>query len=398
MCIIAIKPKEKAMFTDATIQQMFDRNPHGAGLMFTKSDGTVHVEKGFFSSGDVIRYVHDNAKALKDTDVIMHFRIATSGKKDALGCHPYPVWSNNIAASFDTKLAMCHNGVLDGYGWRGNDEVNDTQVFIKETLRKLPHNFLKNKGILELIGRSIGTNKLAFLDSEGIHTIGSFINDDGYLFSNDSYKPPFPFNYGMPYFAKEPVSVKQVKTSSTNSKGTKSRKLSDYKTTLVDDKVFNVPLTKELYDKVNKKIAQSKSTKFEYFYGEKKPNRPFTFSDRKYYYCFTPENRVVYRLPKKIDCMADFDDYLNGLPLDTGDDSMKILNEEVFDWLHTNFENYYRLIEEDNRGYCFSNNEYVYFLNTIYNELDRAPLEYLDMLEDCEDDLPFDENEKFAFN
>ena len=113
MCIIAIKPKNKPIFDDETIEMMYQRNPDGAGIMYLKPDGNVHIEKGFFSSKDVLNYVHAHPE-LNDTDVVMHFRIATSGKRDGLGCHPYPVWSRNVATSANVSLAMCHLILSDG--------------------------------------------------------------------------------------------------------------------------------------------------------------------------------------------------------------------------------------------------------------------------------------------
>ena len=199
MCIIAVKPADRPMFLDQTIRTMFENNPHGAGLMYRRADGKVHIEKGFFNVKDLLDYVHSQAGELSDKDVVMHFRIATSGKKDMLGCHPYPIWSKNESASCDVPLAMVHNGILDGYGYRGNDEVNDTQIFIKECLRKLPHNFLHNQAICDMIGKMITSsyqNKLCFLDKEGFHLLGGkFIEDDGYWYSNDSYKPRFSSSF-----------------------------------------------------------------------------------------------------------------------------------------------------------------------------------------------------------
>lgn len=210
MCIIAIKHKEKSMFSDEIIQTMFENNSHGAGLMYKKKNGDVHIEKGFFKVEDLLKYVHKNYKLLNSTDVVMHFRIATSGKKDALGCHPYPVWENNTKSSCDVKMAMCHNGMLDGFGWKGNDEINDTQVFIQECIKQLPHSFIRNKAILNLIAKSIGTNKLAFMNQDGIKTIGNFIEDDGYYFSNTSYKSyryHASSSYGKTYTPKSTVTV-----------------------------------------------------------------------------------------------------------------------------------------------------------------------------------------------
>ena len=189
MCIIAIKRRGVAMFSDETIQTMFENNQHGAGLMYLKQDGKVHIEKGFMDVDKLLKYVHRKKAILDSTDVVMHFRIATSGKRDELGCHPYSVWGRNTSISTDVEMGMVHNGTLDGYGWEGNKEVNDTQIFIKNCLKKLPHNFLANKGITDLISNAIGTNRLAFLSKDGIRTFGSFIKDGEYYYSNGSYKP-----------------------------------------------------------------------------------------------------------------------------------------------------------------------------------------------------------------
>ncbi len=204
MCIIAVKPKEKLLFSEETIRQMFLANPDGAGLMYLRPDGKIHIKKGFFDVNELLVYIEKNRPVLEKTDVILHFRIATSGRRDALGCHPYPVWTVNRSLSCDVSLAMAHNGILDSYGFRGTPEVNDTQIFIKECLRRLPHNFLRNKAICDMLSRSLTygyRNCLAFLDKDGFHLLGGeFIEDDGYFYSNDSYKPRDLFHgYGICY-------------------------------------------------------------------------------------------------------------------------------------------------------------------------------------------------------
>ena len=201
------------MFNEEVIRTMFERNSDGAGIMYLTPNGLVHIEKGFFSVEKMLAYINKNAKQLAKTDVVLHFRIATSGKKNAVGCHPYPIWSKNVSDSCDVSLAMAHNGVLDNCGWKGTDDVNDTENFIRETLRKLPHNFYKNKAIMDLISKSIAHNKLAFLSKDGITTVGDFIEDNGYLFSNTTYKkinyPTYTSNYAYRSF--QPV-VKSVTT------------------------------------------------------------------------------------------------------------------------------------------------------------------------------------------
>lgn len=190
MCIIAIKPKDKKMFTDKTIETMFDNNPDGVGFMYYDNKlKKVVISKGFMTLSSLKKELkkHDFTK----TNLIMHFRIGTSGRNDSLNCHPYPVFEMN-ATQCKTSLAMAHNGILHGYEPPKGYAVNDTQVFIREVLRKLDRNFLDDEDKTYLIDELIGANKLAFLDDKNrITLIGhGFIEDDGYIYSNDSYKKP----------------------------------------------------------------------------------------------------------------------------------------------------------------------------------------------------------------
>lgn len=188
MCIIAVKKAGFPTWDEETIRQMFSRNPDGAGLMYRTKKGMIHIEKGFMDIASLLDYVEKHEKTLDKSDVVLHCRISTSGKTDELGCHPYPVYEANNRISKDVKLAMAHNGMLDRYGWVGDKTVNDTQHFIKECLRELPKGFLNSKALCHLIGNAIGSNKLAFLDENGIHLFGEFENaKEGYWYSNHSY-------------------------------------------------------------------------------------------------------------------------------------------------------------------------------------------------------------------
>ncbi len=265
---------------------MYERNPHGAGIMFLKPDGNVHIEKGFFAGKDVLDYVHAHPE-LNDTDVVMHFRIATSGKRDGLGCHPYPVWSNNLKTSTDVSLAMCHNGILDSFGWKGTAEVNDTQVFIKECLRKLPHNFLRNKGIIDLLSKSTGTNRFAFLDKEGVHTIGNFIEDGGYLFSNTSYKSGKRLTSSeltSPVSIPKPIVVHEVKKAETGN--LKEGSLAKLRLEGID---FGRKLTEPGYDKLSKWVIRFAN------YVKQTSGNHFVFEDSDYRYVFKSKQHCIER-------------------------------------------------------------------------------------------------------
>lgn len=187
MCIIAVKPSSKQMFDDAIIKQMFFRNRDGAGLMWTE-DETVHFKKGFMTVQEILDFVH--SRNWDGVPVVLHFRIGTAGLNNGLNCHPYPIWQSNRLEG-ECDLCMAHNGILSSYNPPFGSKINDTQVFVNKVLSNLPEGFLESKGIRHLIRKVIGTSRLCFLSKTGkITRFGSWVEDDGYFFSNESYKVP----------------------------------------------------------------------------------------------------------------------------------------------------------------------------------------------------------------
>ncbi len=188
MCIIAIKPKGKKMFTDDQLKIMFQNNPDGCGYMYHMVD-SVQIRKGFLTLDELLADLKKTSMLvdLEKRDVVFHFRIGTSGLNDRLNCHPFPVYEANKTIC-ETQLALAHNGILRNYEPPKKSEINDTQVFIRTVLRKLRYCFQYDKDKLMLIQELIGTNKFAMLDECGKLTlIGDFINDKGYIYSNKSY-------------------------------------------------------------------------------------------------------------------------------------------------------------------------------------------------------------------
>lgn len=185
MCIIAIKPASKEMFKDSVIKQMFLRNRDGAGVMWTENE-TVHFKKGFMTVRDVLDFIH--SRNWDGVPVVLHFRIGTAGPNNKLNCHPYPIWQENRLEG-ECDLCMAHNGILSKYDPPVGSKINDTQEFVNKALSNLPEGFLESKGIRHLIRKVIGTSRLCFLSKTGkITRFGKWVEDDGYFFSNESYK------------------------------------------------------------------------------------------------------------------------------------------------------------------------------------------------------------------
>ena len=182
MCIAIVKTKE-GQLTDQVLRNCFKNNPDGAGIAYSK-DNQLYMIKGIFDEDAFITAYH-NCEAEADGAMLVHCRIATSGKTDYDNCHPHVVHNSCV---------MIHNGVLDIDVPKGSAK-SDTVLFVEKLLRPLPEHFMFNEAIMNLITFTIGnSNKFCFLHSTGAFAIaneeaGTWV--DGVWFSNDSYKDDY---------------------------------------------------------------------------------------------------------------------------------------------------------------------------------------------------------------
>ena len=194
MCIICAKKANVEIPSDDMIRTMFENNPHGSGLAYY-FNGQVHIEKGFMNVDSLLDRIHelDKSIGLKDTSLILHFRISTSGNVDEGNCHPYPLYENKKLRTTRVTCdsAIAHNGVLQEWApWNKRAVMNDSQMFIRDFLNLLPKYWWYELRYYITVEKAIGFNKLAIIDLRNeIVLLGRFIKDNGLYFSNDSYKP-----------------------------------------------------------------------------------------------------------------------------------------------------------------------------------------------------------------
>ena len=188
MCIIAIKEKGYKLNKEY-VENCFMHNPDGAGFMFTDNH-KVHIEKGFFDVDKYIERLEElwDKKHLEEKNLVMHFRISTSGGISKETCHPFPI-SNKLRKLRKTEIncgsGIVHNGVIGKYAWE--EKMSDTQRFILEDIFSLWR--LNNKDTLAKEFK--GNGKFCILKSSGdIELYGDFIKkEEGWIFSNESYAP-----------------------------------------------------------------------------------------------------------------------------------------------------------------------------------------------------------------
>lgn len=183
MCIAILNCKKGGRLPKEQIQNSWDNNDMGSGLLWNK-DGKLNVFKTYEYDEYLKKY-----NELRDDksigNIVLHFRIATSGYNGEHNLHPFLTNDN---------LGFVHNGVISGLG---NTKFSDTYEF-NDMLKKFKHDFLSCEMSKFFISEYIGRSKLIFLDSKDKYTI---INEEmgkwssGNWYSNDSYKQYNDYKY-----------------------------------------------------------------------------------------------------------------------------------------------------------------------------------------------------------
>lgn len=182
MCIIAMIPAGKQINKN-TLENMTNNNPDGSGIAWIQ-DNKIKTYKTMDNDKFINKALEIQSKFCKDSDILIHCRIATSGKTDLDNCHPFKI-------SKDTVFA--HNGILNCV--EATNKVSDTRMFNKALLKQLKPEFLDNVTTRKLIGEIIRSDKLAFLTVNPKLKRNSYIinrdlgeKENRVWFSNDSYK------------------------------------------------------------------------------------------------------------------------------------------------------------------------------------------------------------------
>lgn len=193
MCVIAISTKGIELPDEDTLQNMWIRNPDGAGIMFAYKN-KVHIEKGFMRYDSFYNRLQelDRMYHLKDLSVILHFRITTHGGTKPENTHPFPI-TDSIGMlkklKCTTKLGVAHNGIIDITPRAG---ISDTMEYIASQLAPLSRgvpDFYKNQDLMVMVSNAIDGSRMAFMNEKGeIYTIGNFVEDKGIRYSNRSFE------------------------------------------------------------------------------------------------------------------------------------------------------------------------------------------------------------------
>jgi len=188
MCIIAISDYNVQNLTKEVLETCFYNNDDGAGFAsWNRQTQLWDVEKGFLKFEDFWEAFSAHNFGEEDY-VICHFRIGSSGNKDAGNTHPFPIVDNYDEMrelKFSVPNILFHNGVIGS----GEGIYSDTMKHTKNMIAPLlPH--FEERGIKDIaieVSRDV-SNKWVVTRGSKIYQWGKFEKSkEGWEFSNTSY-------------------------------------------------------------------------------------------------------------------------------------------------------------------------------------------------------------------
>lgn len=212
MCLIAISGKGTDKYSNLFLDSLITSaktNDDGIGLAFRKAKQqtdrpVIYFSKGLFKIEDVIELLK-REELLPEDELVVHLRKISSGVRSTENCHPFICsfnddWINDRGPSHTVNAAVFHNGHFADFKDSANRK-SDTHLFVERFLKKDPiMNMLRadQEAFIDTFSPILKTNKLAILDpkSPKVIMIGEFLEDEGYFFSNASYKDKSIINRG----------------------------------------------------------------------------------------------------------------------------------------------------------------------------------------------------------
>lgn len=167
MCVLIVKPAGVPMPPKGILMRCAARNPHGFGF------ATKDV---LFKSLDFEEFYRELSKVNIGDACIIHFRYATHGSIKQENCHPF--------YNYSARIAFAHNGMIheiEPY----MDMTDSETAFQFYFVPKIKRYGLYSKGLSRAVNKVLGSNKFAFIDSNGnLRTFGRYIEHKGCFYSN----------------------------------------------------------------------------------------------------------------------------------------------------------------------------------------------------------------------
>jgi hypothetical protein len=184
MCLLALARTRK--MTNSEVEQSNKSNPHGIGISWVE-DGKVIFKKGM-----TIEQFKPFYESFDHLPHIVHFRFRSAGSTSPELTHPF-------LATVESPLVLEYEGcdpVLFHNGTESHWKEELTDACLKAGVKIPDGEFSDTRAVAVIVGL-LGPNVLKlkfsgrwiYMDTMDIRMFGDFIEDNGALFSNSTYKP-----------------------------------------------------------------------------------------------------------------------------------------------------------------------------------------------------------------
>lgn len=181
MCIIALA-KQGKFLTPERIKFLDKINGHGIGMAYVNpKTKKVVIDKGYQTADLFIKAYQEHLdNGITANAHMIHFRIATTGGRDVINCHPFEIKGG----------AMAHNGTFFGRGEHMGGK-SDSRIVAERMYNNFAYELMKRnfKEFDEALGYSrvvfLYDNGEYFITSEGTYGSGW---EDGIWYSNAGFR------------------------------------------------------------------------------------------------------------------------------------------------------------------------------------------------------------------
>lgn len=175
MCVIIYKPADEVI-PERVLRACWTANSDGAGIAFPlRLEKRAYAVKGLDNVEDVVSWVED----FSESEMIVHFRIKSKGRKNIYQTHPFNISTDmgevKSQIHYYSESLLFHNGTLTEFG---NEHISDTAELAHKVLSHLPDEKTKVKLLEELPGKFI------LVEKGQTWIIGHFEKRFGCSFSN----------------------------------------------------------------------------------------------------------------------------------------------------------------------------------------------------------------------
>ena len=200
MCVIAVSLKGKK-FSEDDLREMWNANPHGAGLAWIKGS-EVYVVKGLMKFDDLLEVYENVPKGVMHA---LHFRLRSAGEILPQLTHPFRIdVIDTQQLKYKAKQVLFHNGTVSD--WRSLYFAVLSSLRKKDKEKVLSVKSVSDTYVIALAVHKFGHQILKHLDIGGKWLIfgpepvfyGSWDDDkrNGFKFSNLSWKLSYDFGLG----------------------------------------------------------------------------------------------------------------------------------------------------------------------------------------------------------